>query len=78
MVYSLGFFHPVLLFGPVCLLVFQNFPPRMFIRTRTFIRHLRVPVCFLIFEDFALQYSRVHNKRTSPINHTGWKILKNQ
>ena len=31
-----GFFCPVLLFGPVRLLFFQNFPPR------TFIRHLRV------------------------------------
>ena len=36
------FFFPVLLFGPVCLLFFQNLPPRTFIWTRTFIRHLRV------------------------------------
>ena len=41
-VHSLTFFDPVLLFGPVRLLVFQNFPPGTFIRNRTFIRHLRV------------------------------------
>ena len=41
--YSLGFFHPVLLFGPVRLLFFQNFPPPTFIRPLTFIMHFRVP-----------------------------------
>ena len=43
-VYSLVFFHTVLLFGPIRLLVFQHFPPCTFIRTRTFIRHLRVHI----------------------------------
>ena len=38
----MSFFHPVLLFGLVCLLFFQNVPPRTFIWTCTFIRHLRV------------------------------------
>ena len=38
----MDFFLPVLLFGPVHLLFFQNFPPRTFIRNRTFNRHLRV------------------------------------
>ena len=36
------FFPSRLFFGPIRLLIFQNFPPPTFIRTRTSIRHLRV------------------------------------
>ena len=48
------FFHPVLLFRPVCLLVFQNFPPRTFIRTHMFIRHFRVSPSNLQFVFYEL------------------------
>ena len=37
----MDFFHLVLLFEPVRLLFFQNFPSHTFIRTRTFIKHFR-------------------------------------
>ena len=47
----INFFYPVLLFGPIHLLVFQDFPPRTFIRTRMFIRHLRVNILKSIHFD---------------------------